>query len=28
LVHRPEVRGGVLETECAALLEDFFRARR
>lgn len=28
LVHRPEVRGGVLETECAALLEAFFRARR
>ena len=28
LVHRPEVRGGVLETECAALLEEFFRARR
>jgi len=28
LVHRPEVRGGVLEDECAAVLEDFFRARR
>ncbi len=28
LVHRPEVRGGVLEAECAALLEAFFRERR
>ena len=28
LVHRPEVHGGVLEDECAAVLEDFFRARR
>lgn len=28
LVHRPEVRGGVLEAECAAVLEEFFRARR
>ena len=28
LVHRPEVRGGVLESECAAPLEEFFRARR
>jgi len=28
LVHRPEVRGGVLEAECAAILEEFFRARR
>ena len=28
LVHRPEVRGGVLEAECAALLEEFFRSRR
>lgn len=28
LVHRPEVRGGVLEGECAVVLEDFFRARR
>ena len=28
LVHRPEVFGGVLEGECAAVLEDFFRARR
>lgn len=28
LTHRPEVRGGVLEPECAALLEDFFRHRR
>lgn len=28
LVHRPEVRGGVLEDECAAVLEGFFRARR
>lgn len=24
LTHRPEVRGGVLESECAALMEDFF----
>jgi tRNA(adenine34) deaminase len=28
LNHRPEVRGGVLEPECAALLDDFFAARR
>jgi len=28
LNHRPEVQGGVRETECAALLTDFFRARR
>lgn len=28
LMHRPEVRGGILEAECAAILEDFFRARR
>lgn len=28
LTHRPEVRGGVLEVECAALLEVFFRAHR
>ena len=28
LNHRPQVRGGVLETECAALLEEFFAARR
>lgn len=28
LTHRPEVRGGVLEDDCAAVLEDFFRARR
>ena len=28
LAHRPEVRGGVLESECAAVLEEFFRARR
>jgi tRNA(Arg) A34 adenosine deaminase TadA len=27
-LHRPEVIGGVRETECAALLQDFFRARR
>jgi len=26
--HRPEVYGGFAETECAALLVDFFRARR
>ena len=24
LTHRPEVRGGVLESECAVLMEDFF----
>ncbi|WP_067649244.1 nucleoside deaminase [Nocardia harenae] len=28
LNHRPEVRGGVLEPECAALLDRFFRERR
>lgn len=28
LNHRPEVRGGVLEDECAALLKEFFAARR
>ena len=28
LVHRPEVRGGILEAECATVLEEFFRARR
>ncbi|GEE00300.1 tRNA-specific adenosine deaminase [Gordonia spumicola] len=28
LVHRPEVLGGVLERECAALVTDFFAARR
>lgn len=28
LVHRPEVRGGILEDDCAEILEDFFRARR
>jgi tRNA(adenine34) deaminase len=28
LSHRPEVVGGVLESECAALLEDFFHSRR
>jgi len=27
-LHRPEVIGGVRETECAALLRAFFRARR
>lgn len=26
--HVPEVVGGVMETECAALLTDFFKARR
>jgi tRNA(adenine34) deaminase len=26
--HRPEVYGGIAETEAAALLKDFFRARR
>ncbi len=26
--HRAEVRGRVLESECAQLLQDFFRARR
>ncbi len=28
LNHRPEVRGGILEAECAAILDDFFRAQR
>ncbi len=28
LNHRPEVTGGVLQLECAALLRDFFAARR
>src|ERR671932_593715 len=28
LNHRPEVRGGVREEECAALLRESFRARR
>ncbi len=28
LNHRPQVRGGVLETECVALLDDFFRNQR
>ena len=28
LNHRPEVRAGVLAEECAALLEEFFRAQR
>lgn len=28
LNHRPQVKGGVLESECAALLEQFFQARR
>lgn len=28
LNHRPEVRGGVLAGECAALLEEFFAGRR
>jgi tRNA(adenine34) deaminase len=26
--HRPEVYGGIQESECAALLKDFFQARR
>ena len=26
--HRPEIKGGVLADECAALLKNFFRARR
>ncbi len=26
--HRPEVYGGINESECAALLKDFFQARR
>jgi tRNA(adenine34) deaminase len=28
LNHRPEVQGGVLEAECAAVLSEFFRDRR
>jgi tRNA(adenine34) deaminase len=28
LNHRPEVRGGVMAADCAALLSDFFAARR
>lgn len=28
LNHRPQVRGGVLEEECAALLREFFASRR
>ena len=28
LNHRPQVRGGVLQPRCAALLVDFFSARR
>ncbi|HMG71640.1 MAG TPA: tRNA adenosine(34) deaminase TadA [Gemmatimonadaceae bacterium] len=28
LNHRPEVKAGVLATECAALLEEFFRRQR
>jgi tRNA(adenine34) deaminase len=28
LNHRPEVSGGVLDTECGELLREFFRARR
>ena len=28
LNHRPQVRAGVLAAECAALLEEFFRAQR
>lgn len=28
LTHRPEVRGGVLAGDCAALLEDFFAGHR
>jgi len=28
LNHRPEVKGGVLADECAALLSDFFQAQR
>jgi tRNA(adenine34) deaminase len=28
LTHRPEVRGGVLESECAALMEGFFAGQR
>lgn len=28
LNHRPQVRGGILEAECAALLDNFFRTQR
>lgn len=28
LTHRPQVRGGILASECATLLEDFFQKRR
>ncbi|WP_280439857.1 nucleoside deaminase [Nocardia cyriacigeorgica] len=28
LNHRPEVRGGILEPECAALLDEFFHSQR
>ncbi|WP_305095099.1 nucleoside deaminase [Prescottella sp. R16] len=28
LTHRPEVRGGILENECADVLEKFFRTQR
>lgn len=28
LTHRPQVRGGVLENECATVLEEFFHGRR
>lgn len=28
LTHRPEVRGGVLEDECAGILESFFQGQR
>ncbi len=28
LNHRPQVRGGILEAECAALLDAFFRTQR
>jgi tRNA(adenine34) deaminase len=28
LNHRPEVQGGVMETECGGLLSEFFRERR
>ena len=28
LNHRPQVSGGVLEDECAALLREFFESRR
>ncbi|MFW0789658.1 nucleoside deaminase [Gordonia sp. CPCC 205333] len=28
LSHRPQVRGGVLADECAAIVQDFFAARR